>query len=76
MQATVADHREPNHHNIVWHTRYEQAAYAVKKKRDAGKAQAERDEVKTGAQIQAQVAAAIEAAKITTAPTTADSPAG
>ena len=37
--------------------------YAVKKKRDAGKAQAERDEVKTEATIQAQVAAAIEAAK-------------
>ena len=50
--------------------------YAVKKKRDAGKAQAERDEVKTVATIQAQVAAAIEAAKTATAPTTADSSAG
>jgi len=28
MHATVADHREPDHHNIVWHTRYEQAALA------------------------------------------------
>ena len=46
--------------------------YAVKKKRDAGKAQAERDEVKTEATIQAQVAAAIEAAKTATAPATAD----
>ena len=50
--------------------------YAVKKKRDAGKAQAERDETKTEATIQSQVAAAIEAAKIATAPTTADSPNG
>ena len=50
--------------------------YAVKKKRDAGKAQAERDEVKTEATIQAQVAAAIEAAKTATVPTTADSSAG
>jgi len=46
--------------------------YAVKKRRDAGKAQAERDEVKTEANIQAQVAAAIEMAKTATAPATAD----
>jgi len=42
--------------------------YAVKKRRDAGRAQAERDEVKTEATIQAQIKDAIEAAKAAVAP--------
>jgi len=50
--------------------------YAVKKKRDAGKAQAERDETKIEATIQAQVAAAIEAAKIESVSTATDHPVG
>ena len=37
--------------------------YAVKKRRDAGKARAERDEVRTEAAVQAQIKAALEAAK-------------
>ena len=50
--------------------------YAVKKRRDAGKAQAERDEVKTEATLQARIDAAIQTAKIPTAQTTADGAAG
>jgi len=50
--------------------------YAVKKRRDAGKAQAERDEVKTDANIQAQIKDAIEAARVAVAPPTTDGTAG